>query len=289
MELNRLLTFVTLVETGSYTETANRLFVTQSAISQQIKLLQEELGKNLITKINNKMTLTPEGEAFYTKIKAPFNTIVKEVEKFKLDDYRPIVKIAGPYGFINNNVIPLLGTKEFQQFQFKISFHNSTQCNEKLLNGEIHLAVVSRPLSASIVKSSLVSCNQMALVTNKKYFQKHIQKQLDANTLDIDLVDMYENKGIFNSWYEKNFSLKERREDKIQTNLVASIANMQGMTQYIENIPCAGVISKAFMNNKMIEVYPHKKDDLNKLYLCTLKDKSNDIITTCQKYFMDSF
>ena len=62
--------FVTVVDEGSFTEAAERLFISQSAISQQIKALEEDLGVQLMIREKRKFSLTPAGEYFYRRCKA---------------------------------------------------------------------------------------------------------------------------------------------------------------------------------------------------------------------------
>ena len=62
--------FVTVVDANSFTEAAERLFISQSAISQQIKALEEDLGVQLMIREKRKFSLTPAGEYFYRRCKA---------------------------------------------------------------------------------------------------------------------------------------------------------------------------------------------------------------------------
>lgn len=65
--LRQLKYFVSVVETGSFTEAAAQCFISQSAISQQIQALEGELGVVLLRRERRKCTLTPAGEHFYQK------------------------------------------------------------------------------------------------------------------------------------------------------------------------------------------------------------------------------
>ena len=58
----RFLTLAMLSQTGSYTETANRLFITQPAVSQQINSLESELDLVLVDKSKRKIRLTASGQ-----------------------------------------------------------------------------------------------------------------------------------------------------------------------------------------------------------------------------------
>ena len=65
MLLKQMKYFVSIVENNSFTEAAEKYFVSQSAISQQIKSLEMELGVELILRGNRSFTLTSAGEYFY--------------------------------------------------------------------------------------------------------------------------------------------------------------------------------------------------------------------------------
>lgn len=62
MLLRQLEYFSAVVESGSFTEAAKHCFVSQSAISQQVKALEKELGTTLLERKGKSFTLTPAGE-----------------------------------------------------------------------------------------------------------------------------------------------------------------------------------------------------------------------------------
>jgi len=64
MNANRLKAFLTVADKGSYTLAAEELFVSQSALSQQIKTLESELGAELFDHSVRRVVLTPAGNAF---------------------------------------------------------------------------------------------------------------------------------------------------------------------------------------------------------------------------------
>ena len=79
MLLRQLHYFVAVVDCNSFTEAAEKCFISQSAISQQINALEEDLGVKLFKRENRKFTLTPAGEYFYREAK---------VIEHKLDEIR---------------------------------------------------------------------------------------------------------------------------------------------------------------------------------------------------------
>jgi DNA-binding transcriptional LysR family regulator len=71
MDLTRLRGFFTVVRSGGFTEAARRLRLTQPAISQQVKNLEEELGVQLLRRARP-VVLTPEGELLYDMAESIF-------------------------------------------------------------------------------------------------------------------------------------------------------------------------------------------------------------------------
>lgn len=65
IDSRQLLAFCTLVQTGSFTETARILSLTQSAISHSIKNLETDLRCQLVTRTGRKINITNDGEELY--------------------------------------------------------------------------------------------------------------------------------------------------------------------------------------------------------------------------------
>lgn len=59
--------FQSIVKNKSFTEAAEECYISQSAISQQMKALERELGVTLFNRDNRRFSLTPAGEHFYER------------------------------------------------------------------------------------------------------------------------------------------------------------------------------------------------------------------------------
>ena len=70
MTSNQLKYFVTAAETLSFTEAGKRHFISQTAITQHIQSLEEQLGVKLFAREKKRVQLTPAGEIFYMEAKA---------------------------------------------------------------------------------------------------------------------------------------------------------------------------------------------------------------------------
>lgn len=76
--------FITVVEAHSFTEASYVLDISQSAVSQQIKALEEDLGVPLLVRQNRTFSLTPAGEYFYRHGKE----LLQEIEAFQKETRR---------------------------------------------------------------------------------------------------------------------------------------------------------------------------------------------------------
>src|SRR3981189_381543 len=73
--LNGLRAFEAAARHLSFTQAAAELKVTQTAISHQIKRLEEELGIRLFVRQNRALSLTPEAREYLPGIRAAFNDL----------------------------------------------------------------------------------------------------------------------------------------------------------------------------------------------------------------------
>ncbi len=77
---NDLLAFVTVARVGSFTRAAGVLGVTQSALSQAIKALEESLGIRLLTRTTRSVSPTTAGERLLQSIGNHFDDIETELD-----------------------------------------------------------------------------------------------------------------------------------------------------------------------------------------------------------------
>lgn len=79
MELKLLKSFIFVAETGSFSIAAERCHITQSAVSQHIKVLEEELNCKLLIRTSHDITITESGMALLPRAKE----ILKQAEDCK--------------------------------------------------------------------------------------------------------------------------------------------------------------------------------------------------------------
>lgn len=81
MLLKQIQCFVAVVETGGFTRAAKQLYVTQSAVSQQVAALEAELGTELFYRRGHIVELTDSGRYFYRETKPLLERLANTVDK----------------------------------------------------------------------------------------------------------------------------------------------------------------------------------------------------------------
>lgn len=95
--LKQIRYFQSVVQTGSFSEAAAQCHISQSAVSQQIRALERELGFSLLERKNRRFQLTTAGEYFYRKsliLVADFDRLCAESAKIARGD-NAVLRVGG--------------------------------------------------------------------------------------------------------------------------------------------------------------------------------------------------
>ncbi|MER8076252.1 LysR family transcriptional regulator [Acinetobacter pittii] len=146
--------FIKIVEEGSFTAASEKLFIAQSALSRQMKLLEEEIDFQLFDRTDKKVKLTAAGEVFYKKIKDNMHYLneIIGVSKNIAEGKNRQIKIAHSSSIVmdNKKVQILKEISLTQQINFEINTLSSEHQILALLNGEIDIGLIRPPVLHSL-------------------------------------------------------------------------------------------------------------------------------------------
>lgn len=147
LSLDLLKVFYMVATTGNLTKAASMLYISQPAVSQSIKKLEEELGGALFFRNNKGIKLTEEGKMFYNYIKDAFLLIDKAHASFL--SYKNIEQGCINIG-ISTVLAKLILAEHLQKFHdiypnIKINIYNDLTSNlvNKLNNGILDLVIIN--------------------------------------------------------------------------------------------------------------------------------------------------
>ncbi|WP_275076287.1 LysR family transcriptional regulator [Providencia rettgeri] len=92
--LSTLRFFDIAAKAGSFVKAAQELNVTHSAISRQIRLLEEHLGVELFERRNRAVFLTPEGQLLLQTTRGMFEQLSAAVEQIKTNSTPDVVSLS---------------------------------------------------------------------------------------------------------------------------------------------------------------------------------------------------
>lgn len=139
----KVYTFMKLAECENTTEAAEKLHITQPAVSQQLKALENEYGVKLFSREGRRLFITDEGKYFYSMVKRMITMEQQFTEMIK----QPIVKTIkfGATLSISEGIIPILLPKMIKYWKdtrFEFITQNTYKLLQKLENGEIDFALI---------------------------------------------------------------------------------------------------------------------------------------------------
>ncbi|TDH35771.1 LysR family transcriptional regulator [Pseudohoeflea suaedae] len=142
-----LRSFVAIAETGSFTAAAERVFRTPSAVSMQIKRLEEVLGVSVFNRDARNVSLTPDGEVLISYARRLLALNRETMSRFVSPSVSGVVKLGAPsdYGEV---VLPRV-LKRFAQTHPDVMV-------EALIDESVHLR---KRFAAGQLDIALVSCS----------------------------------------------------------------------------------------------------------------------------------
>jgi len=149
MNIAALRAFLAVAETGSFSRAAERVFLTQPAISKRIAALETELGTRLFDRIGRRAQLTPAGAALLDRARA----ILRELDDVKRSIANLSGTIVGELRLATSHHIGLHrlppALKRFHQtypeVRLDLRFMDSEKACAAVAQGEIELAIVTLP------------------------------------------------------------------------------------------------------------------------------------------------
>ena len=104
--LNALKAFEAAARHLSFTKAAEELFVTQAAVSHQIKALEEFLSMKLFLRRNRTLLLTEEGQAYFLELKDIFKHLQEATERLLAKGSKGAITVAMPPSFASQWLVP---------------------------------------------------------------------------------------------------------------------------------------------------------------------------------------
>lgn len=145
LDMEVIRSFITIAESGSFTRAAHQIFRTPSALSMQIKRLEETLGQALFVREARKVKLTPEGEILLGYARRLLKLNEDAVRRFVAPALAGTVRLGTPDD-IGTRILPRVLTqfaRSHPAVQVDVIVGRSEQMLRKLNRRELDLVLVT--------------------------------------------------------------------------------------------------------------------------------------------------
>ena len=174
LELYRV--FQEVARMGNISAAAQNLFISQSAVSQSIKVLEKKLNQKLFIRSTKRVQLTPEGEILFKHIEPAMN-LIKQGENQLLEAHTlngGQLRIGASDTICRYYLVPYLNRfhKQFPHVHIKVTNQTSIACASLLEHGQVDFIVVNYPNSAlsSTHIPRVINEFHDVFVANRQYF-----------------------------------------------------------------------------------------------------------------------
>lgn len=208
--------FISIVKNNSFTEAAEENYISQSAISQGIKSLEDELGVKLLKRHNRGFTLTNAGEYFYKQsliISDEVNRLKQSIIRVseQKNDILRIGYISNYCGIEIHRAITKF-SEIYPNIDIEIHTGNHEELYEQMKNGKLDVIINDqrRALSEEYINHYLYRSSCYIEVSNKSLL--HELKEVsfeDLKQIPCIIISSKEQQDIETEYYENTLGFNE--------------------------------------------------------------------------------
>lgn len=226
MLLRQMKYFAAIVECNSFTEAAEQMYISQSAISQQIRALEKDLGVELIHRENRRFSLTAAGEYFYRHSKG----ILAEAEKVRREtirlgqdkELRLTIGYLRCYSGLELHQVIAEFSATYPEVEISIVNGTHEELYDGLRHGEIDLVLTDqrRAFSDEYVNYELLKCGcYVELSSHNRLSEKSFVMMEELRQFPCILISSREQQNTEQDYYQNtlgfggNFLFAENLEE----------------------------------------------------------------------------
>lgn len=227
-QIDRIRSFIAVVDTGSFTQAAKYLRLSKSMVSIHIKALETELDVSLLNRNTRRFSLTETGEMLYQDFRQVLIQLEQTLDKARLgqQELQGSLRLSSTAEFGEHYILPLLN--QFMQLHPKLKVQYAFNSSiEDLINHKLDLAIRLGTLKDSNYRSTKLADYEINLVISPHLLQKFSIKTIN----DLSAIPYLANSNLrqskLSSSSEFNTLLSQLAQDAyFETNTIAALKKM---------------------------------------------------------------
>lgn len=188
--------FYVVANYENISKAANALYITQPAVTQGIKKLEEQIGGNLFYRNKKGVTLTEEGKRLYKYLESSIQVLENAEKNFSkyvnLNEGKIRIRSGNMIEKMDiyNNIVRFM--KDYPNIEIDIKDGISKNSVEGLVKGENDIVILNLPFTADNEKVRIIELEEksLELYCTQEYYDEYInKKELSINDLkDLDFI-----------------------------------------------------------------------------------------------------
>ncbi|MDO5521397.1 MAG: LysR family transcriptional regulator [bacterium] len=180
--------FYYVAKTLSFSEASKALFISQSAVSQSIKVLEKRLNQSLFIRSTKKVKLTKEGELLFKHIEPAINLIQRgETQILEANSLNGgQLRIGASDTICRYFLVPYLEQfhLKYPNVHIKVTNGTSLQCVDLLESNQVDLIIINSPNKRLSTVHNITDVREFkdVFVVNKEF--------MDIKTEDVELTEL---------------------------------------------------------------------------------------------------
>lgn len=273
--LRGMAVFASVVRHGSFSGAAKELGITTSAVSQQIRSLENDMGVVLLHRSTRKLSLTEAGASFFESAKA----VVEAAEQGRMrvnqlrDELAGNLRISTTPELGVNHVLPALSDWIAAHDDLSIHFEADNEYVD-MIEERIDIAVRMSPniQDSNLSVHPLIEVQQM-LVASPAYIKQHepITDPKDLSKLDIIGLSLFKDPNTLDlTQTDSNKKVRVKVPSRLQTNNVFMAKTMAKEGHGIARLMTLD-IQKPLKSGELVQILPDYQLPSFMLYAVTLR------------------
>lgn len=171
--------FYYVAKNESFTKAAEKLFVSQPAITQNIKKLEDELGRKLFYRTNKGIKLTEEGKNLYNYLQSSIEILANAEEKFQQYANMETGSVKIRTGKTNAKTVLYEPLKKFMRdypnIEVEVTQGSHKESLRMLNNGEIDIVILNLPFKVDMQNVDTINLveKEYVFAMSKEYKEKN--------------------------------------------------------------------------------------------------------------------
>ena len=257
MNLKQLESFVLIIESRSFSQAAQKLFLTQPTISSHISLLEKELNTQLLIRTTKDVYPTEDGKKLYTYAKQILRLQKSILEEFNVNSEEGNMLTVGASSIPEQYILPVVLPKYIRKnkMEFKIEQGDSGQVIDKILNKEVEIGVVGTEIENSKLIFEPFYKDKLVLITpvTEKYLKMKKEGFHIRDLLKEPIIMREEGSGTRK---EINAFLKSQKLGISDLNIIATLNSIEAIKRSVQNKMGISIMSnlaaKDFVKDKKV-------------------------------------